>query len=203
MGKSKINSSFVLYFGLLLIAVALAGLGVGWWTARSAGEAGSDEAESKSPPKAVVKAKKDPRQEQKTVDEEAAGSQEQQRVTASDNSAEMTKILLKQIRETPAALDLNWLSVSCQYIRSEADLQSYFKHILALGAKLDLAYTKKMNRQKKVPTSNPHFYIEEARRLVYGKGKSVEKMKKNCREWLALAYYREHQKKGVIPTHPI
>ena len=198
MNKNQINPVFVLAAGLVLIGAVLVSLGVEWL---GEGAGGKTKKEEKAPEKpSVSKTVSAPKMESERKPiakaKERIETSEQRQSAAADSAAEITEILLEQIKESPADLNLDWLASFCKYIRTEADLQSYFKDILALGATYETVYVNSQKKMKRTPSTNPHYFIEEARKLIYAKKRSARKMKKNCREWLALAYYKGNQQEG-------
>ena len=116
-------------------------------------------------------------------------------ISAAEKTAEMDEILLNQIRKPPADLDLEWLDKFCQYIRDKESLSRYFDDILERGAKKSIVYIRKTEKRNMAPVTIPHYFLERAKEVISSKASTVKKVKKNGRDWLALAYYTEHEKK--------
>lgn len=195
MAGRKINPFYVLFPGLILMAVALASLGVGWWSEEEE-EVEADIDKKSIASRTKAEASKNSEKKQNIVDVKPVEPREKERKSKSARRAAMTKILLVQIDKSPVDIDMVWIADFCEYTPNEASFQSYFDEILALGTKRNAAYISSLKKKNYVPSTNPHYFLEEARKIIYSsKIRSVEKMKKDCREWLALAYYIEHQQK--------
>jgi hypothetical protein len=163
MAQRKINPFLLFFPGMVLIAVALASLAVGWWSGKKDEDTAADIA--KDLPESTVKpiTKKEFKKDKKIAVEKPADSQLQREISAAERSAEMNKIILDQIHKSPATLDLKWLAGFCQYIRNEESLERYFGEILERGAKQNIVYIKDRKKRKMAPSSNPFYFLEEAK----------------------------------------
>ena len=114
----------------------------------------------------------------------------------SEENAQMTKILLAQIRKSPDTLDLDWIGSFAQHIDDEASFRRYFDDIERAGGKRYDNYLRRQQRSNMEPTGNPYFFLEEAKRTLFSKNSSADKMAKQGLAWLAAAYYKEQDSKG-------
>ena len=105
---------------------------------------------------------------------------------------EMTLLLLKQIKQTPKSLNLQWLAELCTYINSEAKLDAHMDKVLEVGSKRESAYVARQRSEGKVVPNNSLYYIELAKKEFYGI-RPTETALERASEFLAMALYREAQ----------
>ena len=105
---------------------------------------------------------------------------------------EMTQILLKQIKETPKTLNLQWLAGLCTYINSQAKLEARFDQVLKVGSKRESAYVARQRSEGKVVPNNSLYYVELAKKEFYGIRPTATALER-ASEFLAMGLYREAQ----------
>ena len=179
MARIKINPFLLFVLGLVLITVALIGVVLNW---RSENKDENTKTGKEAKEELILKAREDQ-------------NQFPAEISAAEKIAEMDAILLGQIRDSPADLDLEWLDRFCQYIRDKKSLSLYFDDILERGAKKSIVYIKKTEKRNMAPVTIPHYFLERTKEVISSKESTVKKIRKNGRDWLALAYYTEHEKK--------
>jgi hypothetical protein len=194
MNAKKRQATFVLYGGIGLIALALVGL---------VAVVVLDEIEDKEKSEKSVKQEQlsvqlqlEESKTQKTLKEKVEEKEEW--VAAVDTTEEMKKILRKQVRQTTKDLNEAWLTEFTQQVSGKAGLQAYYQEKFALGAQFSPKALA--NKKKKVFSSNPQAFIEQARKEIYGKQRTpdVGKIKKESRGYLALALYKANEQvKGL------
>ena len=116
--------------------------------------------------------------------------------SAEEDEAEMTQILLEQIRRSPDTLDLEWIASFAQFVNDEDSFRRYLDEINSKGLKRYESYLRRLERNGLAPTSNPYFFLEEAKRTRFSRKGAAKKMEKHGLEWLAAAYYKEQMTKG-------
>ena len=174
----------ILYLGAVLIAVALVG----------AGATLLGEEEQLAPTGKTAKVGK-----KRSVKPVVQKPQPKERDLAAEE-AELTRILLAQIKETQDVVDEAWLTSFCRYIQDEAALEGYLNAVLETGARRDQSYKEERRRAKQMPLGDPRFFIELAKQQLYGREVNRRGMDK-AHEFLALgydrAYHADEEHKGV------
>ena len=194
MARIKINPFIIFVPGLVVIAVALIGVSLDWSGEDKAEDPKSDSRENFSA--SVVRAQAG-KEAKKGLILRTPEVQNQLPVelSAAEKKAEMDSILLGQIRNSSADLDLEWLAQFGQYIRDEESLARYFDDILQRGANYNKIYTKRAEKRNWAPVTTPYYFLEKAKYVISSKTSKIRKMKREGRNWLALGYYKEHEKK--------
>lgn len=199
MAKIKINPLLLLLSGLLLIVAAVIGLFGGLFSSQGGEEkaASSPEPTSRlqvnataSSPDGEVLKKRQPRLQQEKKEKKKDVP------SAEEDEAEMTQILLEQIRRSPDTLDLEWIASFAQFVNDEDSFRRYLDEINSKGLKRYESYLRRLERNGLAPTSNPYFFLEEAKRTRFSRKGAAKKMEKHGLEWLAAAYYKEQMTKG-------
>lgn len=191
---SKTANPLLLYIGLACIAVALASVGLSRFSGKEEKHALAAARQQPAAEKPRHRAAKS-----KPLSETAPAPALQRASPAADSAlakappspavsaAERTRLLLARIEQTPDQLDPE--SGLLQHIRDRAGLWAYLEELRSLGAQRDSVSV----REKPVPTSDPRYLIEEARKQLYG-GRISPAAYNKARDYLAIALYRQHQR---------
>jgi len=198
MSAKKVGSAIPLFVGVACILVALGGAGLQLLTRDD-----PDEAKPKTqkrvqpvPPKAVNRqVDKGEASEQPEEPPDTAGVQKEKELSEAESRREVTRIILDRIAETPDELNMEWIAGIFQYIRDAAGLQTYLGEVLALGAQRAVAYEAAQRSSNKILPTDPDYFISLARRRIYATKLVRKGLEKECRENLALALYKEKEKK--------
>jgi hypothetical protein len=90
-------------------------------------------------------------------------------------------------------MDSVWLDSVCEFVSNEADLKAYYAQLLELGARGRARYVLQERRAHRMPSSDPRYFIELARKELYNTRRSVRKIDRNCRRDLATGLYLESE----------
>jgi hypothetical protein len=191
MDVKKLISFVPLFIGIVCLVAALVGGGM-----QLLKEGEPQKAEQKKLKAARIKPPK--KAVEKAQEPKPAPTPEKQPLSESERKRLMTRVLLDRIEKTPERLDLEWFAGICQHIRDEGLLKGYLEGFLSLGAQRLGAYETEQKRAKKVPSTDPRYFINLARSEIYASKPTKERIESKCRGNLALGLYKEQQeKKGL------
>jgi len=188
MDVKKLISFLPLFVGIVCLVAALVGAGMQMLKEdepKKVKQKKPKAAQTRTPKESVVKAQKP----------KPAPVPETQPLSEAERKRLMTRVLLDRIATTPEHLDLEWFAGICQYIRDEGTLKQYLEGFLNLGAQRLGAYEAEQKRAKKIPSTDPRYFINLARSEIYSSKTTKERIESECRGNLALGLYKEKQEK--------
>ena len=186
MDVKKLISFVPLFVGIICLVTALIGAGM-----QLLKEDEPQKAEPKKPK--AVRTRTPKKTVAKAPKPKPAPVPEKQPLSESERKRLMTRVLLDRIAKTPERLDLEWFAKNCRHIRDEGSLQRYLEGFLNLGAQRLGAYEAEQKRAKKVPSTDPRYFINLARSEIYSSKPTKEGIEGKCRGNLALGLYKEQQ----------
>lgn len=186
MDVKKLISFVPLFVGIVCLVAALVGAGM-----QLLKEDEPQKAEQKKPK--AARARTPNKTVEKAPKPKPAPAPEKQPLSESERKRLMTAVLLDRIAKTPERLDLEWFAQICQHIGDEGALKWYLEEFLSLGAQRLGAYEAEQKRAKKIPSTDPRYFINLARSEIYASKPTKERIENKCRGNLALGLYKEKQ----------
>ena len=107
---------------------------------------------------------------------------------------EIGRIILAQIAQTPEEIDTTWLADVCRYVSSPSILEELVLKALEQGERFDAQYLAEQAANNISVTSDPRFFINQGREMLYGAEPSARRLEMRVPGLLAMGLFREYQR---------
>lgn len=192
MNATKVKSLAPLYGGVALLVIAVAGAALSLLSGNEGREKDPLDTGSVKPMPPVVPPVVPP--VWATAKPPAATPKVSAEELEARDKEELGRIIIAQIEQTPDKIDEAWLERVCQYVAGPSTLEELVLRALEQGEKYDAQYRAEQAANNMVVPADPRFFINQARKMMYGAEPSAKKLQRLVPGLLAMGLFREYQR---------